>query len=100
MDGTGAHQGGAEDHQTGVEDHHGGAQDLHGRAGGAEDHQTGAEDHHGGADGTATPGRDWDLGKTETRETEKACTDSRTKAGNIGSPSIFSLVATERADSP
>ncbi len=98
-DGAANHHGGAEDHQSQTADHHGGAdraEDLHGGADRAGAYQCGADRAdalHGGAE---TPGRDWDLGKTETQETERA----RTEAGNIGSPSIFSLVATKRADSP
>ncbi len=49
---------GREDHQSQTADHHGGAD--------------GTEDHHGRADGAETPGRDWDLGESETQETERA----------------------------
>ncbi len=63
------HHGGAEDHQRQTADHHGGADGT----GGAEDHHGGAdgtEDHQGGAE---TPGRDWDLGKTDRgREHKKS----------------------------
>ncbi len=83
-DGTGAHQGGADGtgaHQGGAD----GTEDLHG---GADDHQTGtdgAEDHLGGTDGPEDHGRDWDLGNTETHETNRAFLAPRAKAGNTKS---------------
>ncbi len=64
----GAHQGGED--ETGF--HQGradGAGDLHDGAGAL---QVGAETH----------GSDWDLGETETQETERAYMISRTEAGN------------------
>ncbi len=116
-DGAEGHQSQTADHQGGA-DGTGGAEDHHSRVNeryGAEGHHSGgdetgrAADHHGGAEGTEdhhsravgaeTLGRDRDLGKTETQEKERAYMVSRTEAGNMRSPSIFSLVTTERADS-
>ncbi len=80
-DGTGAHQGGADGtgaHQGGADGtgaHQGGADGTgahQGRADGTGAHQGGADGtgaHQGGADGTLNQGRDWDLGNTETHET-------------------------------
>ncbi len=68
---TGAHQGGA-----GVTGAHQGGGDR-------------AEDLHGGTDGPEDHGRDWDLGNTETHETDRASMAENTKKSSINSGLII-----------
>ncbi len=64
---TGAHQGGA-----GVTGAHQGGADGPGA-------------HQGGADGPGAHSRDWDLGNTETHETDRASMAENTKKSSINS---------------
>ncbi len=48
-----------------------------------------AEDLHGGTDGPEDHGRDWDLGNTETHETDRASMAENTKKSSINSGLII-----------
>ncbi len=59
----------------------------------------GAEDHLGGADGPEDHGRDWDLGNTETHETDRASMAENTKKSSIDSQTASIAVTGQDEDS-